>query len=125
MKNPVNSNHTHPFWKVFLIYQVAVFGLVAALCWTGSVLTLQTFSSGLIVAGVLLLAVEIMGMFGSWSISRDFVFLYSHSVSARRLQQVVEQEVKEQRLRYGMNLEDALIGLFPILVGVILKLIAR
>jgi hypothetical protein len=122
MQHPDNSNRSHPFGKVFILYQIATFGLVAVLCWLGRALTLEAYSSGLIIAGIVLLTVDIAGTVGNWNITRDFVYLYSFTASAKRLNDQVARDLREHQIRYGVLFEEALVGLFPILVGVILKL---
>jgi hypothetical protein len=93
------------------------------LCWLGNALTIEAYSSSLIVAGLLVIIVDIAGLLGSWSVTRDFIYLYGHTVSEKRLNQLIARDLREQGVRFDILFEEVLLGLFPILVGILLKVL--
>jgi hypothetical protein len=121
-ESPQKGRH---FFKVFALFELTIFAVVGLVCWLGNLLTIQFYSTGLIIAGVLFLVIEAYGTFGMWGTTRDFNYLYGGSVSEKPLSQQTARDMKEEGDWIGEFWQQSLIGLLPIVVAVLLQLLFR
>jgi hypothetical protein len=97
--------------------ELAIIAIVAVVCIVGGWSSLYHFSNGLLIAGVVTLAIGVLGLFGGWGVTRSFSYRYAATASldspeetARRAQHDVEQG-------FGLTVEMTIAGLLSCVLG--------
>ncbi len=111
------------FSRNIVLTELGIFSTVGLICWLGGWRTLYHYSYGLMLAGGAALALGAYSVTGSWSVNRSFDYQHAGSVGVDRFRQSAQRRVKEAGASYGFVGLMCVIGLVPIVVGILLQIV--
>ncbi len=112
------------FSRNFVLIELGIFATVGLLCWLGGWRTLYQYGNGLLLAGVVVLALGAYSISGSLAGSRSFDYQFSASAGVdERFHQSARRERQEVGSSYIFLSQTCVIGLLPLVAGILLQIV--
>lgn len=111
------------YWKLFLQVELAILVVAGIFCALFNQLTIHSYGVGLIIAGLIVLALVAYGYMGHQATTRNWLYVYSNSVADKKLKSETDGNLREENTILKAFFSEFFLGLFPLLVGVFLQLL--
>jgi hypothetical protein len=111
------------FLKKLLLIEVVIFSVTGVVCWYVQWRTLDGYSTGLLVAGLLVIGFGSMSVIGENRFNSDPRYLYIQSAMPGSLQEQMQQNRVSRRESMAFSMFTTLIGSVPLLAGLVLKFV--
>lgn len=111
------------FSRTIALINLGIFVAVGLICWLVGWRTLHQYGTGLMLAGAAALLFGAYSVSGSWHGGRSFDYQYAASAGVDSTHKSAKRERDEANSSYVFLGRMCVVGLLPILVGILLQVV--
>jgi hypothetical protein len=120
MEQQRDLNTLGKFVRTFAIWEIAIFGGVALICYFGGWRTWSDYATGLFIAGTVVMGIGAFSVMGTNRVTGDVTIRYIETVSDENMKQRNRRYFREMELSRILAFKSVFIGIVPFLVGIAL-----
>lgn len=109
------------FLRNIVLIDLGIFATTGLVCWFGGWRTAYYYGNGLMLAGVLAMALGLYSLTGNWGLTKSFNYQHAASAGADNIRERTRREMNDTGKSYAFLVLMGIVGIVSIALGILIQ----